>query len=375
MLLTGSCFKDRDREIISAASIDAGVDEMDAKGDYGQLDLYHVPIYVGKCLTSGRQGGFLVELGEWYDTPIAQAARKWAETNPDNVGASVAFTYAPHERIKGVYYGPISIQGRALLDVSDAACPWSGFVQIGEESMAKNIKDKLLAILGSEDLVAQGLAGLAKADKLTEENVALGVMHKESTESAEPIAEVTKEEVPDGQTAAAASVVDQASQPEAQPPQEVAGPAKADVEPDKMQVAELDDGAIQAIADRVAAGFGPLFAGVMEAVAALNAAVTPMEARLTGIAAKQEETVKALLELAKADDEKIVEKIGSTPRNSIQILRARGKEADVTKPKEPKAEIEAQKELDKANGRGKKGIFDMSLLESMAAVRADRGDD
>jgi len=391
MLLTGSCFKDRDREIISARSIDLAVEEMDATGDYGQLDLYHVPIYVGKCLTSGRQGGFLVELGEWYDTPIALAAKKWAEANPDDVGASVAFTYAPKERVDGVYYGPISIKGRALLDVRDAACPWSGFVQIGEESMAKNIKDKLLAILGSEDLVSQGMAGLAKADKLTEELIADGVMHKESAESA---AEATKEESPDGQTVAALGVVDQSTQEVAQGALAQAGnqavteetvelvverAAAEDAMPDKMQVAELDDTAIQAIASRVAESLAPTFAKITDVLAAFAPAVQELGVGVAAMQAKQDEATLALAELARSDEEKIAEKVGNTPRYGVHILSARGKSKDdsvskadggTVQPKNPKAEADAQKEIDKANGTGKKSIFSMTLQESMAAVRA-----
>jgi len=83
----------RSGEIDSTSLFDSFVEHANKTGNYPELDFYHMgeKVVLGKADWVAREGVAYCASGYFYDTPIAQAAVKSLENDPDYWGLSIAY--------------------------------------------------------------------------------------------------------------------------------------------------------------------------------------------------------------------------------------------------------------------------------------------
>jgi len=341
--LTASSFKDREEEIISNRSIDLGIADADERGEYGRLNIYHVRgTEVGTCLAMMRAGNFVLEVGDWDDTSMADKAYQWAKDNPDIVGMSTEFWYQKKDRVRrfgdvSVYTGPIKFQDRAMLKREHAACPWTDLTTVQlEDKMSR--KGDIAEIIGDE-LTEEAIMA---ANKRTLELVESGEMFAEK-ETSEDLEESTKETVGEATEKTAEEMVEETTE-ESSETEEVKGIESAEI--------FLSDEALEAIADEVEKQVAPVLAAVDAWAEDLGATI---EKLVDGIGGLTEEVVA----LNKSDIEKQKELLTERPRIAIR----KAANSDSIQTVEEK-DAEEHEEVD---------VTRMTLPESAAFAREQRG--
>jgi hypothetical protein len=350
--MSGSAFEDRDEEIVSRASLAAGVALGDETGERGPLRLYHVRkgADVGACEMQALAGCFLVETGTWDDTELAAAARTWVDNHQDVAGVSIGFTYSMAEVEENVYVGPIKIIERSLLNVNDAACPWTLLLNAGEGDKMGS-KAQVAAIVG--DALADQVFGLAE-DK-TKELIEAGVRYKEK--DAEPAQEAAEPPAQPAEKEAEAAEVQAAVEP----------PAAAEA---KEAAPPADDGATEVLAGlaRKIDAFADQVGALVGSVGTVVAAVAELKGQLVASDGRVANLEQSLAVVKQTGDELADRWDAGTPRALFQERVRRPSAvaplADDMDVKEPDAEAKQKA----AQEQGAGGLFGLGLGQQSADV-------
>lgn len=187
VLLSSSAFKDRDGEIVSQAAQEADTDRMNATGDFGTLDWWHlVPQAIstredlGALPTPVRQGGLIlgdcdfsamqdrirVESGTFRDQAVAAAVA----TAAPRLAASLAFYHPLNEPdAQGVYH-TIKTFSRALLPAGkESNLVTQLFVtQGGQMASLKEKWDAFVQLVGGEDTAQSIATQAAQKERMAE---------------------------------------------------------------------------------------------------------------------------------------------------------------------------------------------------------------
>lgn len=255
---------------------------------YPYLSFYHV----GKQITLGQadyvavDGYTLLMSGVWDDAPLANAVRQAIEAAPDYYGISIGYVYQPETKQKlqigegisiPVYTDGILVEC-SILKETDAACLMTGAYTEGVNRMNKKAKDELEKIVAGDPALEAQVAELeAHVDTV---NVSTeGLIRRENEE-----APVTDPPVGDPPAAEpAAPIVD-----------------AAPVEPPAPAVMEMDEVAMQALAERVAVKVSEAFTAELatfktaneQTVNGLNEQITKLTARIVALETPMAEAVK-----------------------------------------------------------------------------------
>ncbi len=285
-------FEDRDREVVSTAFLESAVKAADESGDRGPLLVYHIPgAQIGTCDFQALVGGFLLESGLIDDTEAGRRAAEHLREHAKEYGVSIKFLY--HNRTEdGVYEPPGLILERSVLPRDAAAFPWSAFeLKELEGDMIDERKKQVLVELVGEEEAERILSGLVDSTEILKE---AGVRFKEAQEAEEQEAET---EAKDHET-------------------EIAGGGAEEQEGD-----EGDDSyeivfspeSLQAISKELA---GDIATIVEEKMAATVAEVETLRSAVEKLA----QTVERL---ARAEDERIEEKVRNLPRATLRRMAVR----------------------------------------------------
>lgn len=130
LVVSSLACEDRDKQVLSAASLKQAVDHMDATNDYGVLRWWHVPgLDLGKCDTSFMFGRSLIESGTFYSNEFAESIKAACErpNNPLRLKVSVGFRHPITEPdAEGVFHN-VKFFERSLLPDWAASNQFTGF--------------------------------------------------------------------------------------------------------------------------------------------------------------------------------------------------------------------------------------------------------
>ena len=204
---SSNAYRDRDKEIVSTAALEADVARADKEGDYGPLRWWHVgqpdPFAklpgpgadIGRCDYNAMHGRILVESGTFENERIAEAVKS------ADLQVSIGFFHPRTEPVDGVFH-TIRRFERSLLPRGRASNPWTSMLVVQKEggTMLKEKIQALKALLGGDDELVQAV--LAKAEQTEKAADEAGIEFKgEDPQPAEPIvAEVKAEEEAKGET-------------------------------------------------------------------------------------------------------------------------------------------------------------------------------
>lgn len=206
---SSNAYRDRDKEIVSTAALEADVIRADKEQNYGPLRWWHVgkpdPINqlpgpgadIGQCDFNAMHGRVLIESGTFSDPKIAQAVKEAAGT----LQVSIGYFHPRTEPDSAGVFNSIKRFERSLLPAGRASNPFTGLSVIeksdgGTEMIAEKIK-AFAALLKDDELVS---SILAQAEAKEKEAQALLVDFKEADQeppaavAAEPPIEATKDE-------------------------------------------------------------------------------------------------------------------------------------------------------------------------------------
>lgn len=315
---SSNAYRDRDREIVSTAALEADCARADKDGDYGPLRWWHVGkpdglakeagpgADIGTCDYNAMHGKILVESGTFADERIAQAVAKSAA----DLQVSIGFFHPLGEPDGNGVFRTIRRFERSLLPRGRASNPLTSMMVITKEQEVETmLKEKLEALGrvlgGDEALVKLVLDQAEKAETKADE---AGIEFKEDA----PIAP----EQPAAVEAKAEEVTEtEATETPAVEEAEVIEPVIGDMTPDE-------------------------FAGVL--ADALSKAIEPYTKELSAVKAQaraKDDTIASLKEAAdntaksiEALKAQLSELEGSQPRAANRGYRA--SQADETVVKE-----------------------------------------
>lgn len=165
---TTNAFKDREGEIFTTDAIERYLAQ-DEKGDtdYGTYNFWHIPgTEFAKVVWRGGVGRFMVEIGEFDDTPMGRSFKAFFDRYPDGHpemapygwGCSHEYVYSPLDRQDGVYDQFEKFRS-TVLPLQEAANPFTlSEFGLGEKAMKLSEKQRqgLLVIakeIGDPNLV------------------------------------------------------------------------------------------------------------------------------------------------------------------------------------------------------------------------------
>jgi len=168
--VSSSAFEDRTGETVATKAIDYSIKA--AKGDYGELRLYHLPgTRVGTCDNSLRVGMFLIESGTFDNTDMAVQVRSTVNADPEKYGLSIGFKYRPGDLVDGCYE-KIKIFERSIVEEPDAAALFtnirlmSGSTEVISMENQEELISKLAEMLGGDESMAKNLYEQAAKTKI-----------------------------------------------------------------------------------------------------------------------------------------------------------------------------------------------------------------
>lgn len=178
VMFSSTAYQDRDGEIVSQKALADDVARMDASGDYGPLDWWHVNgLNLGHCDYNAMDGKVLIESGTFVSEAVGEAVKKAS----DSLGGSIAFYHPPSEPVDGVYSN-IRRFARAVLPKSKASNLFTSLtVKESDMDMAQEKFDALKAMVG--DSLAQELIDQSESVQKAAERA--GVKFKEGGEAVE----------------------------------------------------------------------------------------------------------------------------------------------------------------------------------------------
>lgn len=238
LLFSSNAFRDREKEIVSRAALEADVDASDQAGEYGPLLWWHLnglkgnPIcMLGNCDFRMVHGRTLIESGTFDSKEIGEAVAKAAPF----LQVSIGFNHPADEPDEDGVFHTIRTFERSLLPRGKAANPFTKVSVKGEISMAtkKQIQEKLAAL---KTLGIDPDSVLKDADAAEKQIAAAGIAFKEVDEEADK--DETEVSAKEGEEAES-----EVESPEANA-EKAKKPAKAAPEEDEDSEDEEDDDVI-----------------------------------------------------------------------------------------------------------------------------------
>lgn len=187
LLFSSNAFRDREKEIVSRAALEADVDASDQAGEYGPLLWWHLnglkgnPVcMLGNCDFRMVHGRTLIESGTFDSKEIGEAVAKAAPF----LQVSIGFNHPADEPDEDGVFHTIRTFERSLLPRGKAANPFTKVSVKGEISMAskKQIQEKLAAL---KTLGIDPDSVLKDADAAEKQLDAAGIAFKEVDEEAD----------------------------------------------------------------------------------------------------------------------------------------------------------------------------------------------
>lgn len=176
VMFSSTAYQDKDGEIVSQKALEEDVARMDASGDYGPLDWWHVNgLNLGQCDYNAMDGRVLIESGTFKNKAIGEAI----QANASKLGGSISFYHPPSEPDNSGVYKNIRRFARALLPIQQAS---NLFTRLTVKESSMNIaKEKFDAL---KDLVGDSLAQelIAQSESVQKAAEAAGVKFKETSE-------------------------------------------------------------------------------------------------------------------------------------------------------------------------------------------------
>lgn len=116
--ISSNSFRDIDGEIVTTQAMDFAIEIAKKRGSYGNLVWEHYDeLPIGVCKSQRRVGNFLVETGEFLDTPLGlKAAEKIKSSEPGTYRISIGFKYWMGTKSNDGEYYLIDIFHRACTD-------------------------------------------------------------------------------------------------------------------------------------------------------------------------------------------------------------------------------------------------------------------
>lgn len=196
---SSNAYRDRDREIVSTAALEADCARADKEGGYGPLRWWHVGkpdalakvpgpgADIGACDYNAMHGKILVESGTFSDERIAQAVASKAA----DLQVSIGFFHPLGEPDGDGVFHTIRRFERSLLPRGRASNPLTSLFVVQKEEVETMLKEKLEALKallsGDEALVKSVLEQAEKAESKADE---VGTEFKEQAPEPEQPAEV-----------------------------------------------------------------------------------------------------------------------------------------------------------------------------------------
>ena len=281
----------RSGELDSRQLFENFVQRIEDGAPYPYLSFYHV----GKQITLGQvdymavDGYTLLMSGVWDDAPLANAVRQAIEAAPDYYGISIGYVYQPEtKQILQIGEGisiPVYTDGIlvecSILKETDAACLMTGAYTEGVNRMNKKAKDELEKIVAGDPALEAQVAELeAHVDTVNASTE--GLIRREGEDA--PVADALVTDPP-----AAEPVIEAAPITDPVP-----------VEAPEPAVMEMDEVAMQALAERVAVKVSEAFTAELVAFKAtneqtvngLNEQITKLTARIVALETPMAEAVK-----------------------------------------------------------------------------------
>jgi len=306
--VSSSAFEDRTGETVATKAIDYSIKT--AKGNYGELRIYHLPgTRVGICDNSLRIGMFLIESGIFDNTETAEQVRSTVSADSEKYGLSIGFRYRPCDLVDNCYE-KIKIFERSIVEEPDAAALFTNIRLMSSSaeviSMEKKAEliNKLTEMLGGNGDLAQDL--LEQASKIgikMQAGEELGL--KEDTSEDEPKEEektvVTKVVIEPEIEEKVAEDVLEVKEPAAVP---IVETSNEDVGQKNDFILELDLPTIQTLAKEIAQRIP---APEQKAVKAVQEGLATMQKQLDAAG-------EILNHLLKSDEDKLAEMQKQLPR-------------------------------------------------------------
>src|SRR3990172_7368798 len=116
--ISSNSFRDLDGEIVTTQAMDFAIEIAKKRGSYGNLVWEHYDeLPIGVCKSQRRVGNFLVETGDFLDTPLGhKAAGKIKASDPGKYRISIGFKYWQGTKSDDGEYYVIDIFHRACTD-------------------------------------------------------------------------------------------------------------------------------------------------------------------------------------------------------------------------------------------------------------------
>jgi len=323
--VSSSAFEDRTGETVATKAIDYSIKA--AKGDYGELRIYHLPgTRVGICDSSLRIGMFLIESGTFDDADMAVQVRSTVNTTPEKYGLSIGFKYRPSDLVDNCYE-KIRIFERSIVEEPDAAALFTNIRLMNTEVISMEKQEELVSKLtemlgGNKDLAADLLEQASKIGIKMQAGEELGLKTEENTEEVIKATEDVVVETPVADPVAE-PVETPVVEPEVVEP-EVVVEKPAEEETVKDFVLELDLPTIQTLAQEVA----------QRIPAPEQTAVEDVQKQLKTMATQLDSVGKILNHLLKTDEDKLADMQKQLPRMRLAYRPSSEPETITDEPKE-----------------------------------------
>jgi len=347
--VSSSAFEDRTGETVATKAIDYSIKA--AKGDYGELRVYHLPgTKVGICDSSLRIGMFLIESGTFDNTDMAVQVRSTVSADPEKYGLSIGFKYRPSDLVDNCYE-KIRIFERSIVEESDAAALFTNIRLMNTEVISMEKKEELVGKLtemlgGNKDLAQDLLEQASRIGIKMQAGEKLGLKTEEDTEEdTEKVADVvvTKEVT---ETSATESVVEPVAEPD------VVIEKPVEEESIKDFILELDLPTIQTLAQEVA-----------QRIPAPKETVAENVRKQLKTMTTQLDSVGAILNhLLKSDEDKLADMQKQLPRMRLAYRPSSEPETITVEPKETVVEKQSVPE----------DTLNQSLADSIKTIQKHR---
>lgn len=123
VIRSSSSYEDRDGETISQKALEEAVEQLNASGNFGDLDWWHTPTKLGTCDFSALHGRVLIESGTFVNEKVGERIAGAIANKAFKPGASLMFSHnEPGPPVlPGRVFNRIEIIKRALLDEEKAS--------------------------------------------------------------------------------------------------------------------------------------------------------------------------------------------------------------------------------------------------------------
>lgn len=352
--VSSSAFEDRTGETVATKAIDYSIKA--AKGDYGELRIYHLPgTRVGTCDSSIRIGMFLVESGTFDDTDMAVQVRSTVNTTPEKYGLSIGFKYRPDDLVDGCYE-KIRIFERSIVEEPDAAALFTNIRLMNTEVISMEKKEELVGKLtemlgGNKDLAQDLLEQASKIGIKMQSGEELGLKTEKDTEKVAEVA-VTKEVAETLVTKPVTEPVAKTSVVEPVAESNIVTEKPVEEESIKDFILELDLPTIQTLAQEVA----------QRIPAPKETVAEDVQKQLKTVVTQLDSVGKILNHLLKADEDKLADMQKQLPRMRLAYRPSSEPETITVEPKETVVEKQSVPE----------DTLNQSLADSIKTIQKHR---